>query len=197
MVLGDTGNSVIDEDTPVTSQALGERLGTENDVLSATGVRGIVLRPPNVYGRSNGRAIIAILKMVGQHLGAVPYATGTADHRWSFVHVDDLADLYVLSLETAQAGELFHAGAEIGLRTEAIAQALSQSLGLGGKTIEMDLPDLRSALPVPFLADYWASNSQSSGQKARSVLGWKPAHAQMLAEIAQPEAIAGIHLRQL
>lgn len=39
------------------------------------------------------------MKKRAQALGAVPYAAGSADHLWSFAHVDDLADLYVLALE--------------------------------------------------------------------------------------------------
>lgn len=184
-VLGDTGTQVFDEETPPAPSLFAERIETENDVLEAKGVRGIVLRPPNVYGRSDGRAVLAVLRMAGQSLGALPYATGTADNKWSFVHVDDLADLFVLALDKAKAGELFHTGAEAGLRTGAIAQAVSRSIQLEGKTVEMDIPALGEALGVPPLAPYWASNSQSSSEKARRLLGWQPKHEQMLQEIAQ------------
>jgi nucleoside-diphosphate-sugar epimerase len=202
-VLGDTGHRVFDEDTPIVHppldaapdagkgalRALGERLAMEQEVLGASGVRGIVLRPPNVYGRSEGQSLLAMLRRAGRALGAVPYATGTADHRWSFVQVEDLARLYLLALEGAQGGELFHAGAERGLRTRALAEAVSQGLGLGGRTVELELPALGEALGVPPLAHYWASNSQSSGEKARRVLGWRPEHTRMLEEIAQRSGV--------
>ena len=195
-VLGDTGKRVFDEDTPLPRpeaggagndalRALGERLAMEREVLGASGLRGIVLRPPNVYGRSDGQSILAMLRRAGRALGAVPYAAGTADHRWSFVHVDDLARLYLLALEGARGGELFHAGAESGLRTRAIAEAVSHGLGLGGRTLELELAALGEALGVPPLAYYWASNSQSSSDKARRVLGWRPEHTRMLEELAQ------------
>jgi hypothetical protein len=38
------------------------------------------------------------------------------------------------------------------------------------------------------MADYWSSNSQSSGDKARRVLGWAPKHVDLLTEVAQPAA---------
>jgi nucleoside-diphosphate-sugar epimerase len=198
-VLGDTGERVFDEDTPILHprpdessgaggaalRALGERLTMEKEVLGASGMRGIVLRPPNVYGRSDGQAVLAMLRRAGRSLGAVPYATGTADHRWSFVHIDDLAHLYLLALEGARGGELFHAGAESGLRTRAIAEAVSHGLGLGGKTVALELPALGEALGAPPMAHYWASNSQSSSEKARRVLGWRPEHGRMLDEVAR------------
>lgn len=205
-ILGDTGDRVFDEETPIPAPPGGEpgaadagpadggmggiraRIGVEQDVLTAAGVRGIVLRPPNVYGRSDGKSVLTMLRFAGQKLGAVPYAAGTGDHRWSFVHVDDLADLYVLALEHAGPGELFHAGAEAGLRTRAIAEALSRGLGLGGQTVELSIPELGQALGFPPLAAYWATNSQSSGDKARRVLGWRPKHVRMLQEIARPAA---------
>jgi nucleoside-diphosphate-sugar epimerase len=202
-VLGDTGARVFDEDTPIvlpesnTSQgardvvarALGERLVMEKEVLGAGGVRGIVLRPPNVYGRSDGQSVLAMLRRAGRALGAVPYARGTADHRWSFVHVDDLAQLYLLALEGARGGELFHAGAESGLRTRAIAEATSHQLGLGGRTVELELPALGEALGAPPMAHYWASNSQSSSEKARRVLGWRPEHVRMLEELVRRSSV--------
>jgi len=60
----------------------------DKEFLDAKGVHGIVLRPPNVYGRSNGKALLALLTFAAQSLGAVPFAAGTADHKWTFVHVD-------------------------------------------------------------------------------------------------------------
>lgn len=198
-VLGDTGDRIFSEDTPIprvngiqaespqahAMRAIGERLAMEEDVLAPAVARGIVLRSPNVYGRGDGKAVLALLRQAGAKLGAVPYAAGTGDHQWSFVHVEDLADLFVLALNKARGGQLFHAGAESSLRTRDIAKAVSTSIGLGGKTIELGIPDLGEALGMPPMAHYWASNSQSSSEKARRLLDWRPAHLQMLVEIAR------------
>src|SRR5687768_1943832 len=62
-VLGNTGEIIHDEDTPVVPselpavKALQQRLDTEKTVLGAAGVSGVVLRPPNVCGRGDGRAV--------------------------------------------------------------------------------------------------------------------------------------------
>ncbi|WP_267358856.1 NAD-dependent epimerase/dehydratase family protein [Methylobacterium sp. GC_Met_3] len=190
-VLGDTGAAIYDEETPIAAselpavRSLQMRLKIERTVLDAPGLRGIVLRPPNVYGLGDGRAVFWMIRAAAQRLGAVPYAVGAGDNFWTFVHVDDLADLFVLALEKAPAGQLFHAGAQNGLRTRDIAVALSHGMGLGGKTVALDGPALAEAIGFPPMADYWSSNSQSSSEKARRMLGWKPRHADLLAEVAQ------------
>lgn len=193
-VLGNTSDKIYDEETPIVPadnpvvKALQMRLATEKSVLNAAGIRGVVLRPPNVYGRGDGRVVFWLLRAAAQKLGAVPYAIGTGNHQWTFVHVEDLADLFVLALEKAPAGQLFHTGAQSGLRTQDIATAISRGMGLGGKTIALERADLAEAIGVPPVADYWASNSQTSGEKARRVLGWIPRHLDLLNEVAQPSA---------
>jgi nucleoside-diphosphate-sugar epimerase len=189
-VLGNTGSAIYDEETPIAAselpavRALQLRLDIERMVLDETGVRGIVLRPPNVYGRGDGRAVFWMIRAAAERLGAVPYAVGAGDNLWTFVHVDDLADLFVLALEKAPAGELFHAGAQNGLRTHDIAVALSHGMGLDGKTVALERPALAEAIGFAPMADYWSSNSQSSSEKARRMLGWEPQHVDLLGEVA-------------
>lgn len=183
-VLGDTGDAVFEEDTSIAPHPLDARLATERLVLHARGVAGCVVRAPNVYGRGDGEALFASLRQAGAALRAVPFATGSDDHLWSFVHVDDLAALFVAVIEQAPAHQLFHAGAQSGLRTREIAHALSLGSGWGGRTREMPLAELRPLFPVAALADYWSQNGQSSRAKAEERLGWRPVHLDMLREIA-------------
>jgi nucleoside-diphosphate-sugar epimerase len=159
------------------------RLDVEQAVREAADIRGVVLRPPNVYGRGHGQMLFWALRAAAQRLGAVPYAVGTEDNRWSFVHVDDLADLFVLAVDKAAAGDLFHAGAQSGIRTADIATAVSHGMGLGGRTIALRISGLEDALGMPAMAHYWAANSQSSGDKARRVLGWTPQHLDLVADV--------------
>lgn len=183
-VLGDTGSLVYEEETPIAPHPFRGRLETESLVLETRDVHGIVLRPPNVYGLGDGHGIVSILRHVGHKVGAVPFATGTGDHLWSFVHIDDLATLFVLALTKAQQGERLHAGAQSGLQTRVIAEAVSRGIGLEGATAELSLREMRSLFPVRPLADYWASNSQSSSAKAIRLLRWQPEHLDMLHDVA-------------
>lgn len=190
--LGDTGAIVYDEETPIavaespTVQALQVRFDTEKAVTNATGLRGVALRPPNVYGRGGGRSVLWLIGAAGRKLGAVPYPVGAGDNLWSLVHVDDLADLFVLAVEKAPGGELFHAAARSGIRTRDIAAAISRGVGLGGRTVALERAELADALGAPPLADYWSTNSQISGEKARRELGWEPRHLDVLDELGRP-----------
>ena len=184
-VLGDTGNTVFDEETPIAPHPLAERLDTERLVLDAPDVHGVVIRAPNVYGRGDGQALFAALRQAGKSLAGIPFSEGAGDRLWSFVHVDDLADLFMLAIDHAAPYELFHARAQSGLRTRDIAAAVSNGMGGEGRTMELPLVELRPMFPVSALADYWSINSQSSRDKAEGLLGWRHQHLDMLGEVAR------------
>ena len=199
-LLGDTQTIIVDETTPSKidlngndidakdemTQATVQRMKTESDVLNASGVKGVVLRPPNVYGRSNGEALLTHLTVASKKIGAVPYANFSGNHLWTFVHVDDLADLYVLAIENSKGGEMYYAGGETGIKTKDIAEALSYGLGYKGKTIAVGTEELINLFGHPFMANFWTWNNQSSNKKAKRLLNWQPKHIQMLDEIAKP-----------
>ena len=67
------------------------------------GIRSVVIRPAIVYGRGGG--IPAGFVESARKEGAARYV-GTGKNRWPLVHVDDLADLYLLALEKAPPGTL-------------------------------------------------------------------------------------------
>lgn len=115
-------------------------------------------------------------KYDAKRTGAFPYADFTRDHNWSFVHVDELADLYVLVMERSPAGESYYAGAQSGIKSKFLAGSLSRGTGNDARTIETDLADLLHLVGNPFTAEFWNWNNQSSSQKARNVLGWDPRH---------------------
>jgi nucleoside-diphosphate-sugar epimerase len=103
---GDTGGKVVDESTPPTPAALVQwRQAVEDRVREGArrGIRTVVIRPAIVYGRGGG--IPAGFVQSAREEGAARYV-GTGENRWPFVHVDDLADLYLLALERAPAGSL-------------------------------------------------------------------------------------------
>ena len=66
-----------------------------------------VLRLGMVYGRRGG-GTIASLFAAAQRSGRLPYLRDAADNRWTLIHVDDLAELYVRLVEMPAAG-VFHA----------------------------------------------------------------------------------------
>ena len=132
-VLGDTGGKIADETWPLNPAALvAWRPAAEQMVLASapTGVRSIVIRPGVVYGRGGG--IPADFVKSARETGAARYV-GTGENRWPMVHVDDLAELYVLALQRAPSGTIFHATDGSSFRVREIAEAASLGAGGGGR----------------------------------------------------------------
>src|SRR5690349_10091686 len=133
-VLGSTGDKVADELTPVNPTPLvAHRPAIEQEVLGYKdrGVRTIVIRPALVYGR--GGSIPRMLSQSARETGAARYL-GDGENRWPFVDVDDLAQLYVLALEKAPPGSLYHAAHGPYYRVREVAEAASIGAGAKGKT---------------------------------------------------------------
>jgi len=114
----------------------------EQRVLTEAG-HGIVIRPAVVYGQGGG--MIADMVKQAQATGTVRYV-GTGEQHWTVIHVEDLADLYVLALETAPAGSVFLAANDEAPTLREIAQAVSEAAGASGQTQPWPQEDARRAL---------------------------------------------------
>jgi nucleoside-diphosphate-sugar epimerase len=174
-VMGSTGGHVADETTPVNPTPLvAWRPPHEQLVLHAEGVRGIVIRPGMVYGRGGG--------LVGQlfrpdERGVVHYI-GEGDNRWSFVHVEDLADLYVLALN-APAGSVYFAVAGPAVAVPLVAEAAAHGAPVEG------IPLDAARVTMGAFADALALDCMVTAHKAITELGWKPNAPTVLEEFAQ------------
>jgi len=152
----------------------------EERVLNAVqrGLRAVVIRPAIVYGRGGG--IPAGFVDAARKDGAARYI-GNGDNRWPFVHVDDLADLYLLALEKAPPGTLLLAVHGPSYRVRDIAAAASRGAGAGGNTVAWPLELARQALG-PY-ADALVLDQQASGNRARELLGWRPHRPDVLEDL--------------
>jgi nucleoside-diphosphate-sugar epimerase len=180
-VLGSTGEKVADEQTPVNPTPLvAHRPAIEQEVLGAKGrgVRSIVIRPADVYGR--GRGLLAMFTQSARETGAARYV-GDGQNRWGFVEVADLAQLYVLALEKAPAGSLYNAADGPSYRILELAEAASTGAGAKGKTQAWPLDEARKTLRA--FADALVLDQQVSGEKAKRELGWSPRGASVLDEL--------------
>lgn len=183
MVTGDSGDSITDESTPLdTKGATAWRGRHEQVALAGTerGVRALVIRPASiVHGRSGGGTILGLLKSARED-GAARYV-GNGENRKSPVHVEDLANLYVLALERATAGQVFIGASDEIVTQKAVAEAASRAAGAGGKTVSWTLEEARKA--IGFLADIQAMNGVVSSAKARHMLEWNPQGPTLLSEL--------------
>jgi nucleoside-diphosphate-sugar epimerase len=172
-ILGNTGDSIADETTPIDPTPLiAWRAEIEPLVLAATerNIRSIVIRPALVYG--DGGGLVAMLVGSGRGQGVVQYV-GTGDNRWTLIHVRDLAHCYVAALDRAPSGSLLIAADDRQVfPLHAIAEAASHAAGVPGQTRSLALTDAQQMMGV--FADALVLDQQVSSAKARQVLNWQP-----------------------
>lgn len=185
-VFPDTGDKIYTEDMPFETIQLPlniARLNIEKEVMAAAknGIRSIVLRPPTVYGRAGSFMVPRFLLDHAVKSGQSILIEGTENKKWSAVHVEDLADLFLLALKKAKSGSLYNTASESGITTQSIAQSISKTAGLGGRVTALPLEQAREVFG--HWADWWALNNQCSGEKARAELNWKPHRRSMLDDI--------------
>jgi nucleoside-diphosphate-sugar epimerase len=171
-VLGNTGEQPADETAPLNPIRIVEwRPAAEQRVLDAAkqGVRAIVIRPAIVYGRGGG--LPGMFVQSAHESGAAQYF-GDGQNRWPFVHVEDLADLYVRAVEKAPAGTLLHAADGPSVRLKDLAEAGSFGADAGGHIIS--LPVEQAPAKLGPLAEAFLLDQVISGEKAKQLLGWNP-----------------------
>lgn len=139
------------------------------------GLRSAVICPTTIYGEGRGwkRDSHQIPLLVRQSIdrGAGVYI-GAGKPVWSNVFLGDLLDLYGLIIEKAPSGSFFFA--ENGEASWAqIAEAISASLGFGGRTESWPFEEAVAAVGgVARVA--LASNCRVRATNARGLLGWSP-----------------------
>ena len=171
-VYGNTGDRVADEDSPLDPIALiAYRPGLERIVLDGAqrNVRAIVIRPGVVYGK--GAGIPAMWVQSAKEEGAARFV-GEGRNRWAMIHRDDLAQLYVLTLERAAPGAIYNAGDETSFTVCEMAEAASVGAGASGTVRSWPLEEARATLGA--FADALTVDSRITAQRARKDLGWAP-----------------------
>jgi nucleoside-diphosphate-sugar epimerase len=171
-VLGAIGPSGADESSPANPAEISAgRPAIERQVLAAAeqGARGAVVRPGIVHGRGGG--IPALMVEWARQAGAGRYV-GDSGTRWPMVHVDDLADLFVLAVEQAPAGCLVHGVAEPAVPVTALAEAADMAAGGPGRYVAWPVAEAAGALGAPFAQalalDQTVRTTRAAG------LGWRP-----------------------
>jgi nucleoside-diphosphate-sugar epimerase len=176
---GHNNGALIDESSPRDPIAMvAWRPAVEDRVVGAPGVRGIAIRAGSVHGRGGGSP--AMLVRAARETGAAWYV-GDGDNHWPMVHVDDLAALFVLALENAQAHSVFIAAEREAPTTREIASAASVAGGAGGATRSLSVAEARATMG-PFV-DALVLDQRATSAKAREPLGWRPSRFQILEDL--------------
>lgn len=159
------------------------RVASENLALgfAARGVRASVMRlAPTVHSSLDHHGFIPMLVAAARKNGFSAYV-GAGTARWPAVHTLDAARLYRLALESAPAGARVHAAAEEGIPFRAIAEAIGRGLSLPAKSITSE--EASDLLPG-FIGLVAQLDNPTSSARTRALLGWKPTHPDLLADIA-------------
>ncbi|NGO14370.1 NAD-dependent epimerase/dehydratase family protein [Streptomyces sp. HC44] len=168
---GRTGLPLMDENTPGNPESpLGFRFALEKE-LAASGLAHTVVRPGFMYGGP------ATTSMTGEWFAAAeagkPVFYGDSAKRWSWVHVDDLADAYVRILDnpTAVDGEVFVVADDQRLAALDVQRVAVRAAGYTG---EITLETAEAGGMMQMAAD---QDELVTSAKAHRLLGWRPRHA--------------------
>ncbi|MEV1077297.1 NAD-dependent epimerase/dehydratase family protein [Streptomyces sp. NPDC050211] len=168
---GRTGLPLMDENTPGNPESpLGFRFTLEKE-LAAGGLAHTVVRPGFMYGGP------ATTSMTGEWFAAAeagkPVFYGDTAKRWSWVHVDDLADAYVRILDnpTAVDGDVFVVADDQRLPALDMQHVAVRAAGYTGEII---LGTAEAGGMLQMAAD---QDELVTSAKAHRLLGWRPRHA--------------------
>ena len=167
---GSTYPRVIDETFPENPTPLvAKRPLLERIVLDACarGLRGIVIRPGDVYGAGGG---IPAMWVHAARTDGAARIVGEGGNHWPMVHLDDLAQLFVLAIERAKAGSAYIAVDDAQLTVRAMAEAASRGAGAGGAVTVWPVEEARGTLGL--FADALVLDQAATSAKARAELGW-------------------------
>ena len=180
-VYGST-DGVVDEAAPQAPPTVTAWRGdNERRILerAASGGHPVLVMPGVVYGHGGG--------LIGRYIGAPARAgaahyIGAGDMRWTMVHVDDIAELYVAALKSPAGGVYAGVDHSQSPTMRQIAEAVSVAAGQPGTASSITMEQARHEFGP--LADAFALDQRVTAAHARRVLGWTPAVRDVLAELA-------------
>ena len=158
--------------------AMAARIETEKEVIGATGLRGIVMRPGLVYGHGGSYDLPKLIELARKQ-GVTPHL-GTGGTLHGYVHIDDLADLFPLAVTKARKGAVLH-GVVDEVSQRDLAAAISRMIGAGDRTANLTLPEMFGLLgPVGISLSI---NKRLSADKTKRLTGWSPTRTDILHDL--------------
>jgi nucleoside-diphosphate-sugar epimerase len=178
-VYGSTPGMLVDETTPLNPpKMVARRPATEQLVLNAGGMRGLVIRPGCVYGHQGGLTGMWFAAANANELTAV----GDGSNRWTMVHADDLADAYLRAGESGLSGEVFNITDRSRWSVGEMLAAVARVTGYAGKI--KFIPVAEAAKSMGDFAECLALDQHVDARKAVRLLGWQPKHGGFVDDIA-------------
>ncbi|HYM62650.1 MAG TPA: NAD-dependent epimerase/dehydratase family protein, partial [Thermoanaerobaculia bacterium] len=170
-VLGNTGESVADETSPVSPLAIvAWRPAHERLVLDAGNPRfaTCVIRPGCVYG---GRQSLLADWFTAANEGRAISIAGDGTNRWAMVDLHDLTECYLRAIDQRATG-ILHAVDDSNHTINECARAVIASRGSSSGVEHVPLEAARAKMGV--FADALTVNQRISSAATRQNLGWSP-----------------------
>ena len=145
--------------------------------LAARGVVTSVVRLPQVHD-TRKQGLVPYVTAVAREKGVSAYI-GDGSNRWPAAHVSDVARLYRLAFEKAEAGAVYHAVGEEGVSMKAIAEALGRGLKVPVVSIKPEETDAHFG----WLGRFAGHNMPSSSTLTQQKLNWKPTGPGLIADL--------------
>ncbi len=145
--------------------------------LLDAGVNVSVMRLPQVHDTVK-QGLITPYIAIARETGQVAYV-GEGANRWPAAHVLEVARAYALAIDRAEAGARYHAVAEEGISSRAIAEVVGAGLGLP----VVSLTPAEAASHFGWFALFAAVDMLASSRTTREVLGWEPTGPDLLTDL--------------
>ncbi|KAL0577636.1 hypothetical protein V5O48_004361 [Marasmius crinis-equi] len=162
----------VSETTPLfkSAELVAWRAGVEQSIVQETTVRGLVIRPALLYGKS--MSLLAPLFQLASEGGTIRWP-GTPGGRYAFIHMDDLADLYVRAAEKAPLieGMIFDAANDFTESQSDVLDALVRVSKAEGWEFRKSENLYETAL---------TQTTNIRPYLARTLLGWQPRKAGLI-----------------
>jgi nucleoside-diphosphate-sugar epimerase len=175
--------------------AMAARVETEQAVLADGDVRGIVVRPGLVYGRGGNSDLRSLIDRARKAGRAGHWGSGGTTQ--SYVHVDDLAELFCRAAELAPHGAILH-GVAADVTQRDLARAINRMIGTDERTdslsllqmlgIDLDtVGNIGGSFTPPATAASGISlslNKRLASEETRKLLDWSPTRMDICDDIA-------------
>ncbi|BBH69992.1 hypothetical protein ACTI_66770 [Actinoplanes sp. OR16] len=181
-----TSPAPFDEETPLDPDATPQpwKVRGERQVLDEPTVAGVVVRAALVHGRG-GSALPQGLIAAARANGAATYIAA-GDNRWSTVHVDDLARLYVHIIDQPPAGKAVNAAAPAPTSMREIAEAVAQVTAT--RAVSITLQQALAAIG-PF-AHQLTTDQVLDPSRAERLLGWRTTEPGLIQDLTAGSYVA-------
>jgi nucleoside-diphosphate-sugar epimerase len=173
-VLGDTGEKSVDETFPVPWEfpaSVRAKVEVACIDAAAKGVHTCVLRlPVLVYGNGQSQFVPALIDTAKRN--RVSYYVGDGTNRLSCVHVEDVADLFILALDKAPAGSLYNVANDVPVFSRELSEGIASAAQVN-KIASVTIEEASQTIH-PFVALLLSMNNSVTGEAAKQRFDWSP-----------------------